>query len=314
MLDAAIAVDDVAEIALHGLTATRKTLPPKLLYDTEGVRLFEQITRLPEYYLTRTERRLLTEIAPELVALAPAGAALVEYGASDEAKARLLLDAPGASFAAYVPIDVATGALADLQARLAARRPGLAVHPLSADFLAPLVLPAGVRDMRPFGFFPGSTIGNLDPAGARSFLHSARQTLGAGAWLIVGADLRKDPSLLLPAYDDEAGVTAAFNLNLLRRLNREAGADFDMAKFAHRAAWNDRESRIEMHLVSQTDQTVRIGGTSIRFAAGETIHTENSYKHSVDGMRDLARQSGWVPAQLWTDKAQLFAVHALLSV
>jgi dimethylhistidine N-methyltransferase len=311
MLDAAIAVDDVAGLALAGLTAPRKTLPPKLFYDAEGVRLFEAITRLPEYYLTRTERALLTGIAPEIVALVPQGAALVEYGASDEAKARLLLDAQGAAFAAYVPIDVATGALDALCQRLAVASPSLAVHPVSADFLQPLALPQSVQAMERFGFFPGSTIGNLDPEAARDFLREVRCTLGAGSWLIVGADVRKDASLLVPAYDDAAGVTAAFNLNLLRRLNREAGADFVLADFAHRALWNDVESRIEMHLVSRKHQSVHVGGVRIAFEAGETIHTENSYKHSVAALQSLARGAGWTPARCWTDAAGLFAIHAL---
>jgi dimethylhistidine N-methyltransferase len=314
MLDAAIAVDDVARIALAGLTAAQKTLPPKLFYDAEGVRLFEAITKLPEYYLTRTERALLADIATDIVALAPAGAVLVEYGASDEAKALLLLHAPGATFAAYVPIDVATSALDAMSARLADSDPALHVHPLSADFLQPLLLPTAVRGLPHFGFFPGSTIGNLDPAAARQFLRDARRTLGAGSWLIVGADVRKDPSRLVPAYDDAAGLTAAFNLNVLRRLNREAGANFTLAQFSHRAVWNDAESRIEMHLVSQVAQTVQLGGSSVSFEAGETIHTENSYKHSIEAMRLLAREAGWVPAQVWTDKAQMFALYALRAV
>jgi dimethylhistidine N-methyltransferase len=311
MLDAAIAVDDVAGLALAGLTAARKILPPKLFYDAEGVRLFKAITALPEYYLTRTERALLTRIAPEIVALAAQGAALVEYGASDEAKALLLLDAKGAGFSAYAPIDVATGALDALAKRLARTKPSLAVHPVSADFLQPLTLPHRVRAMPRFGFFPGSTIGNLDPDAARHFLREVRHTLGAGSWLIVGADVRKDPSLLIPAYDDSAGVTAAFNLNLLRRLNREAGADFALADFAHRAVWNDLESRIEMHLVSRKHQTVHVGGVSIAFEADETIHTENSYKHSLQALQALARGAGWTPARHWTDDAGLFAIHAL---
>jgi dimethylhistidine N-methyltransferase len=314
MLDAAIAVDDVAGIALAGLTAAQKTLPPKLFYDAEGVRLFEAITKLPEYYLTRTERALLADIAPDIVRLAPAGAALVEYGASDEAKALTLLHAPGATYAAYVPIDVAAAALDAMSARLAESDPALHVHPLSADFLQPLLLPPPVRGLPHFGFFPGSTIGNLDPAAARQFLRDARRTLGAGSWLIVGADVRKDPSRLVPAYDDAAGVTAAFNLNILRRLNREAGANFALSQFRHQAVWNDAESRIEMHLVSQVTQTVQLGGSSVSFEAGETIHTENSYKHSIEAMRVLAREAGWVPAQVWTDKAQMFALYALHAV
>jgi L-histidine Nalpha-methyltransferase len=311
MFDAVALDQDVAGLALQGLTVTPKTLPPKLFYDAEGVRLFGEITQLPEYYLTRTERALLTSIAPELAALAPHGAALVEYGASDEAKARLLLDEPIAAFSAYVPIDVAAAALDEIAARLHQTNPHLHVHPICADFTRPLSLPEILRDTPKFGFFPGSTIGNLEPPAAQQFLAGARATLGQGATLVVGFDLRKDPARLLPAYNDAAGVTAAFNLNLLTRLNREAGANFDLARFTHRAIWNDAESRIEMHLVSAGAQAVRVAGQTVDFAAGETIHTENSYKHSQEAFRTLAEAAGWTTIATWTDPQQLFAVHAL---
>jgi dimethylhistidine N-methyltransferase len=311
MFDAALLDDDIAGEALAGLTATPKTLPPKLFYDAEGVRLFDDITRLPEYYLTRTERALLRRVAPEIVALAPAGATLVEFGACDEAKATLLLNAEAARFSAYVPIDVAGTALEALEARMATSHPRLDVQPIRGDFLRTQQLPAGLRGRPAFGFFPGSTIGNLDPATARQFLRQARRLLGPGAWLVVGADLRKSPDMLLPAYDDAAGVTAAFNLNLLRRLNREAGADFDVSRFGHRAVWNDAESRIEMHLVSRQAQRVQVAGTSIRFAAGETIHTENSYKHALPAFRAMAAETGWRAARAWTDGDELFSIHAL---
>jgi dimethylhistidine N-methyltransferase len=311
MLDAAIADPDIVGTALAGLSASLKTLPPKLFYDAEGVRLFEAITRLPEYYPTRTERALLARIAPELAAGAAPGSALVEYGASDEAKASLLLDAAGARLAAYVPIDVAGGALSDMRHRLRATRPRLRVHSICADFMRPLILPEAVVAMPKLGFFPGSTIGNLEPAAAGAFLEGARITLGQAAWLIVGVDLRKNPKILIPAYDDSAGVTAAFNLNVLRRLNREAAADFDLSAFAHRALWNEAEGRIEMHLESLRRQTVHLAGTRLRFEAGETIHTENSYKHTIEGFQSLASASGWVPAHVWCDQQNLFAIHAL---
>jgi dimethylhistidine N-methyltransferase len=302
---------DVVAEALAGLAATPKTLPAKLFYDAEGVRLFEAITRLPEYYLTRTETALLRRIAPELAALAPARGALVEYGASDAAKARLLLNAPGADFAAYVPIDVADSALQSLAARLRVLQPDLAVHPLCGDFTQNLMLPRAVRGMRKFGFFPGSTIGNFAPEAARRFLAQARRTLGSGAWLVVGADFPKDENMLLNAYDDATGVTAAFNLNVLRRLNREAGADFALGMFEHEAVWNDRESRVEMHLRSGAAQCVRIAGTTVRFEAGESIHTENSYKHGIAAFQAMAALAGWTPAHVWTDADGLFSVHAL---
>ena len=311
MFDAIFAPQDIAGDALAGLRATPKTLPSKLFYDTEGVRLFDEITRLPEYYLTRTERALLERVAPEIVALAPPGAALVEYGASDEAKAALLLHAKGAAFSAYVPIDVAGGALEALGERLEHSEPELAVYPVCADFLRQPAMPPALKGRPCFGFFPGSTIGNLEPAVARRFLADARVTLGAGAWMVVGVDLRKDPRLLVPAYDDSAGVTAAFNLNMLQHLNREAAADFALDRFAHRAVWNDAESRMEMHLESLQAQTVTVAGTQVHFAAGETIHTENSYKHALEAFQALARDAGWQADRVWTDKDALFSIHAL---
>ncbi|MGC8476853.1 MAG: L-histidine N(alpha)-methyltransferase [Acetobacteraceae bacterium] len=302
---------DIAALALAGLSARPKTLPPMLFYDHAGCALFYRITGLPEYYLTRTELALLPVIAREIAPLLARPAALVEYGASDEAKAAFLLDCPGAPFAAYVPIDIAATALEAMAHRARDRWPSLTLLPIAADFLAPPRLPPALDGMARLGFFPGSTIGNLDPPAARRFLAGARAALGRGARLLVGVDLAKDPSLLLPAYDDAAGVTAAFNRNLLVRLNREAGADFDPAGFDHRALWNAAESRIEMHLVSRRAQRVRLAGTAIDFAAGETIHTENSYKHSLPGFAALARAGGWTPERVWTDPGRLFSVHLL---
>jgi dimethylhistidine N-methyltransferase len=311
MLDALVTHDDIITTALAGLMASPKTLPPKLFYDVAGVELFEKITSLPEYYLTRTEIALLRRAAPEIVSLAEPGSALVEYGASDAAKASILLDAGVSRFAAYVPVDIAADALHAIEARLGTERKALAVFPVCGDFLVPLPLPGQVEHLAKFGFFPGSTIGNLEPHAAGAFLAAARNSLGKAAFMIVGVDLRKDEDRLLAAYDDASGVTAAFNLNMLRRLNREAGADFDVSRFAHRARWNAVESRIEMHLESLAAQTVYVGGEAIDFAKGETIHTENSYKHSVDGFRSLAAMSGWAPIRMWTDDGGLFSVHAL---
>jgi dimethylhistidine N-methyltransferase len=305
----------LVDLALSGLSRSQKTLPAKLFYDEEGCRLFYQITELPEYYLTRTERALLPEVAPQVLASLPSGSALVEYGASDEGKAEFLLThaAPDSAgpITAYVPIDVAMPALLRMRERLASSHPRLAVHPIAGDFMDPVKLPAALADMPRLGFFPGSTIGNLDPGEASRFLALARGTLGMRSRFLVGADLRKDPSVLLPAYDDAAGVTAAFNLNLLVRLNREAGAAFDVEAFAHRAVWNDEESRIEMHLVSRKDQAVRIAGHQIHFARGETIHTENSYKHTPERFTAIAGNAGWQCRALWTDPNQLFALYLL---
>ncbi|MBV9755666.1 MAG: L-histidine N(alpha)-methyltransferase, partial [Alphaproteobacteria bacterium] len=268
---------------------------------------------LPEYYPTRTERALLTGRGAEIAAELPAGAALVEYGASSEEKAALVLAAlaeAGRAAACYVAIDVAEAALAAMRARMLASHPGLPVHTVVADFLHPLGLPAAAAPPR-IGFFPGSTIGNLEPLLAREFLRGAGATLGAEARLLIGVDLRKDPAVLVPAYDDAAGVTAAFNRNVLVRLNREAGADFRPEAFAHRATWNAAEGRIEMHLVSTRAQVAHVAGHAIRFAAGETIHTENSYKYTPQAFRILAEGAGWRPIRLWTDQDRLFSLHLL---
>ncbi len=305
----------VADAALAGLLQPRKTLSPTLFYDEEGCRLFRRITELPEYYLTRTERRLLAEVAPAVVAALTGPAALVEYGASDEAKAEFLLRERGRdgspAFAAYVPIDVAAPALAELRVRLRRMRPELAVWPVVADFTNAVALPRDAVRWPLLGFFPGSTIGNLDPPAAQAFLRRAHAALGVGARFLIGVDLRKDPALLLPAYDDSQGVTAAFNRNLLVRLNREAEADFNPDAFAHQARWNDAESRIEMHLISRSPQVVHVAGRPIAFAQGETIHTENSYKYTPERFAALAVEAGWQVGAMWTDADRLFSLHLL---
>jgi dimethylhistidine N-methyltransferase len=299
----------VVQAALPGLLAARKTLPAKLFYDDEGCRLFGEITRLPEYYPTRTELAMLAATAGELLADPPDGSALIEYGGSDETKALYLFDSHP-QIEAYVPVDVAAAALVRLAKRLYRSRPGLGVHPVVADFLGPFALPCSVHSRPLIGFFPGSTIGNLDPAQARQFLARVRLSLAGGRFL-VGVDLRKDPAILLPAYDDAQGTTAAFNRNLLHRLNREAGADFDPSAFAHRAVWNAGKSRIEMHLVSERRQLVHVAGRQIRFEPGETIHTENSHKYDVSEFAALAASSGWQSARAWTDPEKLFSLHLL---
>ncbi len=295
----------IAATALLGLLAMPKTLPPALFYDEAGCRLFYEITRLPEYYITRTEMRLLGDIGDGLLPPDLSHATLVEFGGSDETKARLLLNLPGI-FDRYVSIDVADSALSAMRDRMAHSHPAIEVVPVVADFMQTLRLPA-IKGPR-LGFFPGSTIGNLDPAAARTFLASAHAALGPSPWFLLGADLRKSPDILLPAYDDSAGVTAAFNRNLLVRLNREAGANFDVSAFRHHAMWNDAESRIEMHLVAMRDQVVRIGRTVIHFSAGETIHTENSYKHRPETIIGIARDAGWRLYREWTDRDGLFGI------
>jgi dimethylhistidine N-methyltransferase len=294
--------------ALAGLTATPKTLPPKLFYDARGVALFQRITELPEYYPTRTERALLRDCAADIAARLPkTPACLVEYGASHEDKAELLMRI--CPIRRYVPIDVARSALQEIVVRMRQNHSDVEVAPIQSDFMAPLAL--ADSGLARIGFFPGSTIGNLEPQDAIAFLRGVRATLGAGAVFLVGADLPKEPAILRAAYNDRQGVTAAFNLNLLQRLNREAGADFDLGGFSHRAIWNAAKSRIEMHLVSQRPQTVHLGGHSVRFAREETIHTENSYKHSAGDFQILATRSGWHPVNVWTDHDQLFSMHLL---
>lgn len=296
--------------ALEGLLATPKTLPSKLLYDAEGSRLFERICKLPEYYVTRVELALLQRTVAEVASRIPARAALVEFGSGASVKTRLLLDARP-DLAVYVPIDISHSALSEASAALQHDYPALAVTPLVGDFTRPLTLPPLAREAPAFGFFPGSTLGNFEPAEAIVFLRNARQILGPNPHLLVGADLAKPLEVLLPAYDDAEGVTADFNRNLLVRLNREAGADFDPDAFAHRAVWNAERSRIEMHLVSRTAQRVRVAGEEIAFAAGETIHTENSHKYFPEVIASLAEAAGWRVAKTWLSDAPVFGLFLL---
>jgi dimethylhistidine N-methyltransferase len=300
-----------AHDVVEGLTQHPKRLPPKYFYDETGSELFEEITGLPEYYPTRTELGILRDRAAEIAAILPKRAALVEFGAGATTKARLLLKA--CAFAAYVPVDI-SGDFLNGQARDLGRDfPDLAIYPVIADFTAPFALPDAVRDLPKVGFFPGSTIGNFDPHEASAFLRSARAILGDGATLIVGVDLEKDESVLRAAYNDDAGVTARFNLNVLARINRELDGNFDLSGFAHRAIYNRERHRIEMHLISRRAQTVRVLGHAISFRAGETIHTESSYKYSAERFIALARGSGWMPRATWTDPDGMFSVHALLA-
>lgn len=295
---------------IAGLSSTPKWMAAKHFYDTEGSRLFEKIMQLPEYYPTRSEMQTLRENAAAIAALIPEGAALVEFGAGSNVKIRLLLEA-APQIAAYVPVDISAEYLEEEAKALRRDFPRLKVLPLAADFTKRFELPLKVRSMPRVGFFPGSTIGNFEPLAAVSFLRNAARILGEGASLVIGVDLVKDEKILHAAYNDAEGVTAAFNLNLLARINRETGADFDLASFEHRAFFNTLRERIEMHLVSRKPQTVTIGARSFAFEAGETIHTENSYKYTREGFRDLARQAGWIEHVLWIDPAGNFSVRAL---
>ncbi|MGP9811653.1 L-histidine N(alpha)-methyltransferase [Rhodopseudomonas sp. NSM] len=294
---------------LDGLSQPQKSLSPKYFYDDAGSELFVEITKLPEYYPTRTELGILRDRAGEIAALIPPNAAIVEFGAGATTKIRLLLAAH--EVAAYVPVDISGDFITAQAAELRRDFPELAVYPVAADFTEPFALPEAVRDLPKVGFFPGSTLGNFEPQDAARFLNSARDILGDGARLIIGVDLEKDERLMVPAYDDAAGVTAKFNLNVLERINRELDGDVEVPAFAHRAIYNRDLHRIEMHLVSLRDQTVRILGQPIAFRAGETIHTENSYKYSLARFRALAQDSGWTLKRSWTDADGLFSVHAL---
>ncbi|PZO01403.1 MAG: L-histidine N(alpha)-methyltransferase [Alphaproteobacteria bacterium] len=289
--------DDDPEVArfraelVEGLAKNQKSLSPKWFYDAEGSRLFEDITRLPEYYPTRQEAVLLRELAPSLTARFGENAVLVEFGSGASEKTRILLDA-AKSLAAYVPIDISPEALAEAADRIGSSYPDLEVAPFVGDFLNLEALPELGRGRR-IGFFPGSTIGNLDHAEAVQFLSAARERLGPGALFILGVDLVKEAETLVAAYDDAQGVTAAFNLNVLIRANRELGANFDLDGFKHLALWNEAESRMEMHLRSTQDQRVMVGDQTFAFAAGETIHTESSRKFSLGTIEALSKASGW---------------------
>ncbi|CAO4153175.1 Histidine N-alpha-methyltransferase [Methylorubrum aminovorans] len=293
-----------------GLGASPKVLPAKYFYDAAGSALFEQITVLPEYYPTRTELGILDARGPGIAALLPEGAALVEFGSGSTAKLRRLLrHLPGLS--AYLPVDVSGEFLREQAVTLRGDFPHLAVEPVVADFTRPFALPEGFENRALAGFFPGSTIGNFEPGEAARLLDVFGRILGAGATLVLGVDLVKDRSVLEAAYDDAAGVTAAFNLNLLHRINRELDGEIDPDAFAHRAFFNEAASRIEMHLVSRRAQSVRVAGRGFAFAEGESIHTENSYKYTLDGFRALAARAGWASVEAWTDRDGLFSVHAL---
>jgi dimethylhistidine N-methyltransferase len=305
------APDSIRAEVLRGLLGRVKTLPPKLFYDHAGALLFEAISELPEYYLTRTELEILRRRAGEIAALCGEHVALIEYGSGAGVKVRLLLDHLSHP-AAYVPVDIAMEQLTAVSAELASQYPHLRVAPVCADYTARFSLPALPAEARLVAFFPGSTIGNLHPAEATAFLHRIRATVGPQGALILGVDRRKDVSVLHAAYNDAAGVTAAFNLNILARLNRELNATFDLATFRHRAFFNDQANRIEMHLESTVAQCVYVAGTPIDFARGETILTECSYKYDLSFLEAVIRPAGFRIQELWTDDREWFWVGFLV--
>ena len=295
---------------LRGLLDDPKSLPPKLFYDRTGARLFEAICELPEYYLTRTELSILRARAGEIAGRCGENTALIEYGSGAGVKVRLLLDELR-NPAAYVPVDISMEQLAAVAAERARQYPHLRVVPVHADYTTRFALPSLPDDARRVAFFPGSTIGNLHPAEATAFLHRVRATVGPRGALILGVDRRKDASVLHAAYNDAAGVTAAFNLNMLARLNRELDADFDLSTFRHWAHFNDAASRIEMHLESSMAQRVHVADTPIDFERGETILTECSYKFDLEFLEAVVRPAGFVIEELWTDARDWFWVGFL---
>jgi dimethylhistidine N-methyltransferase len=291
---------------LNGLSARPRAIPARWFYDRRGSELFEAITDLPEYYPTRTEVALLRRAAPEVAERVGRGRAVVEFGSGSSMKTPTLLRAVAPS--AYVPIDISGDFLRAAAADLAGGFPDLPVHPVEANFMRAVPLPGVIADRSKLGFFPGSTIGNMTPLAATDLLRAMRESLGERAMLLIGIDRVKDPEILVPAYDDAAGVTAAFNCNLLERINRELDATVPVDAFRHKALWNDAASRIEMHLEAMRDVAFTVDGREYSMRAGETIHTENSHKYGERGARVLLRSGGWTPVAEWTDDKGWFAL------
>jgi dimethylhistidine N-methyltransferase len=305
------AEEHFAADVLAGLTSHPKHLPPKYFYDAEGSRLFERITELPEYYPTRCEMTILRDHAADIAQLIPQGAALIEFGSGSSKKARIVLGAAADRLSAYVPVDICREMIEQEAAELRPDFPQVKVLPVCADITQVFPLPSEAKaaPVR-VGFFPGSTIGNFEPHEAAAFLRTAAKILGRNARLVVGADLIKPAEVLHAAYNDKQRVTAKFNLNLLARINRELGGTFKLACFEHHAFYNRERHRIEMHLASLKRQRVKAAGETIDFRAGETIHTENSYKYSVESLAALARGAGWRPLKAWTDTRKYFSIQA----
>jgi len=297
------------EDVIAGLSRPQKALPPKYFYDAAGSKLFERICRLPEYYVTRAELALTRANIGAIARFAGRGCALIEYGSGESLKTRLLIRALRP--AAYLPIDISEPALQRAALKLERAFPWLEIVPVNGDFSRPLALPAPRGLAKRVVYFPGSTIGNLTPGEAHAFLRMTRGQVGPKGAMLVGVDLKKDPEVLHAAYNDSRGVTAAFNLNLLGRINRELGADFDLRRWRHYAFYNAPLGRIEMHLASLEAQIVNVGNYRFAFARGETIHTENSYKYSVEEFRALAARAGFTAEKLWMDRKGLFALHGL---
>ncbi|MFT9848363.1 L-histidine N(alpha)-methyltransferase [Aneurinibacillus sp. REN35] len=303
-------VADLKAEVLSGLKASYKSLPPKLFYDKKGSELFDDITRLPEYYPTRTEISILKSCGDEMVQCMGERCMLIEFGSGSSTKVRLLLDRMQ-DIAAYMPVDISKVHLYESAEALADAYPGLPVLAVCTDYTQPFELPFYEGAGKEVIFFPGSTIGNFEPEEAELFLARSAAMLRRGDGLLIGVDLRKSPEILEAAYNDSQGVTAAFNLNVLERINRDLGANFDVTAFEHHAFYNESAGRIEMHLRSLRDQDVSVAGEIIHFQKGESIHTENSYKYTVEGFQKMARLSGYIPIQTWIDPLQFFSIHYL---
>lgn len=292
---------------LNGLAARPRAIPARWFYDRRGSELFEAITQLPEYYPTRTETALLERVCPEVARAVGHGGAVVEFGSGSSAKTPVLLNAVKPT--AYVPIDISGDFLRASAREIAAQFPDIAVEPVEGDFLKPLKLPAGIGGLSRLGFFPGSTIGNMAPVAAVDLLRAMRSSLGEGSALLIGIDRIKGKDVLVPAYDDAQGVTAAFNLNLLERINAELEGTIPVDAFVHVARWNDERARIEMHLEATRAVAFEVDGRGFAMAAGETIHTENSHKYGDRDARLLLAAGGWTVTRAWTDDAGLFALY-----
>lgn len=302
---------DLAEI-LEGLRREPKSLSPKFFYDDRGSKLFDRITKLPEYYLTAAELSIMERHAGEMAALAGPQASLIEFGSGSSTKTRILLEHLD-ELAAYVPVDISREHLVAAAASLAADFPHIEVLPVAADFTHPFELPTPkVMPLRNIVYFPGSTIGNFTPEAALDLLRVMHHEAAEDGALLIGVDLKKDVGVLERAYNDSAGVTAEFNLNMLRRLNREFGADFDLDRFEHRAVYNEASGRIEMHLVSSGKQTVSIGGETFRLDEGEAIRTEYSHKYTLEEFGAMAARAGFAVSKVWTDTERLFSVQYCL--
>lgn len=313
--DLAPEAESFRDCVLEGLSRREKSIPCRFLYDERGSSLFEAICELPEYYPTRTETAVLAQAAPEIARLMGPRCELVEFGSGSSRKVRLLLAAL-VDPAAYVAIDISREALRHAADELAAEFARVPVVAVCADYMRPLDLPElpAAGEGRRLGFFPGSTIGNLDQTAAIAFLADCRRVIGSDGAMLIGVDLKKDEERLRAAYNDSQGITAAFNLNLLARINRELGGDFNLDRFVHDASYNAQLGRIEIYIRSEADQIVTVAGKRFRLARGERIHTENSWKYSVRDFHQLAARAGYRAARYWTDEEALFSVHLLQPV